>query len=450
MKYLLLRLVRVMKNKLVFLTKYSLYKKIKTKWFAIVNIILMLAIVSLANIDIIVTYFGGDFNKETVIKVIDKTDVSYDLFEVEMNNYKKQFNNIARYSFKEYDVIYEEKIISELKNSNDILIIIEEEELNYVKFKMISNKFNDQILYQILVATLNNIKRSIAFNLTDIPISELNRIYSPANIEKVALSDDVDRNMDVIMGTIFPTLILPFFMLVIIVVQMVGLEINEEKSTKSMEVIISNVPAQIHFFSKIIASNVFIFIQGILLVLYGFIGFLTRIIAGHEFSLTGNFGIELDEFWKQLVTDGVIDQLIYVIPIVIVLFLLSFVFYSLLAGIFSSITVNIEDYQQIQTPIIILLLVGYYLSILAPVFEGSFLIRIMSYIPFFSALLIPSLLILNQITIFDAIISILLLLCSIYILLKYGIKVYKIGILNYSSEKLWGRFSQAIKNKDNI
>ena len=34
----------------------------------------------------------------------------------------------------------------------------------------------------------------------------------------------------------------------------------------------------------------------------------------------------------------------------------------------------------------------------------------------------------------------------IYILLKKGLKVYKNGILNYSTDKVWDRFKKSIKN----
>ena len=51
-----------MKNKLKFLIKQSLKKKIGTKWFKAVNIILCILIVAMANIDRLITAFGGDFN----------------------------------------------------------------------------------------------------------------------------------------------------------------------------------------------------------------------------------------------------------------------------------------------------------------------------------------------------------------------------------------------------
>ena len=57
-----------MSNKFWYLTKQSLRKKIKSKWFIGVNIMLALVIIALININSIIAFFGGDFNEqETVI-----------------------------------------------------------------------------------------------------------------------------------------------------------------------------------------------------------------------------------------------------------------------------------------------------------------------------------------------------------------------------------------------
>ena len=109
-------------------------------------------------------------------------------------------------------------------------------------------------------------------------------------------------------------------------------------------------------------------------------------------------------------------------------------------------TTNIEDFQQLQTPIMLISLAGYYLAIMAGVFEGATFIKVLSYVPFISAILSPSLLILGQIGIIDVIISIVLVIITNYLLIKYGLKIYKVGILNYSSKDLWKKMFKALKS----
>ena len=57
--------------------------------------------------------------------------------------------------------------------------------------------------------------------------------------------------------------------------------------------------------------------------------------------------------------------------------ILTFIGYSLVAGILASMSTNAEDYQQVQVPIVIVLLLGYYLSIIAGIFKGAFFIKVL-------------------------------------------------------------------------
>ena len=111
-------------------------------------------------------------------------------------------------------------------------------------------------------------------------------------------------------------------------------------------------------------------------------------------------------------------------------------------------TTNIEDFQQLQAPIVFILLAGYYLSIMAGMFQGSAFLKVASYIPLISCLLSPTLFVMGEVTMVDVTISIVLLIVFLYLIVNYGMKVYKVGILNYSNEKVWTRFIKAFRKKD--
>ena len=80
-------------------------------------------------------------------------------------------------------------------------------------------------------------------------------------------------------------------------------------------------------------------------------------------------------------------------------------------------------------------------------FEGSNFIKVVSYIPLISSLLAPSLLVMGQIGVIDIIISLVILIIFIFFLFKYGLRIYKVGILNYSSTGLWKKMFKAMKEK---
>ena len=437
-----------MMNKFWFLTQSSFLKKIKSKWFLIVNILLLVVIVGIVNVDSIIKAFGGDFNDTNEIVVLDKTDMSYDLFEKNLKSYNETLD--MKYTFDISKTIKtEEEIKKEIKDTDKVLIVLENSDTSYLKASIISDSYIDTMYYQLLYQALSTTKTEVAFSLTDTNKDELLKLTSNISVDRILLSDDKnteEENMEMIMGTVFPTVILPFFILVVFLVQMIGAEINEEKQTRSMEVIISNVSPKAHFFSKVIASNGFVLLQGLLLILYGILALVIKNYTG--ISSASSITSQISDVWNSLVASGFVDKLTYIIPLTLILMVLSFLTYSLVAGILASMTVSMEDYQQIQAPIMMICLAGYYLAIMAGMFQGSTLIRILSYVPFLSCLLSPALLVIGQIGIFDVVISIIILCVFNYILIRYGLKIYKIGILNYSTDKMWSKLLKAVRSKE--
>jgi ABC-2 type transport system permease protein len=279
-------------------------------------------------------------------------------------------------------------------------------------------------------------------------MDEINKIYKPITIEREILDENKkteDESMEMIMSTVFPVIILPFFMLTIFLVQMIGAEVNDEKTTRGMEIIISSVSPTTHFFSKVIAGNIFVLLQGALLMTFGALGLWIRNLVGGT-NIVGGITGEVSDMISQFFSSNLGSQMVYIIPLVLILMLITFVAYSLLAGILASMTTNIEDFQQVQTPIMIISLIGYYLSMMAGMFEGALFIKIFAFVPFVSAILAPSLLVLGQIGVIEFIIAILLTIGVIYLLVRYGLRIYKVGILNYSSKDLWKKMFKAIKN----
>lgn len=436
-----------MSRKFLYLTKVSLKKKTNSKWFVITNIILAIAIILLLNINSVITFFGGDFDSKTTLIVVDNNTNSYDLLKANIKEYSKSLSNEEdiKLTVKESNKTKEE-LEKELED-DEIILELNNDNTEYLKAEVISNEKIDNMTYQVLSQSLNATKTTIGMTINNIDPTVLSEISNPTTINRVVLNDNasVDENMSLIMGSVFPTIILPFFMLTLFLIQMVGGEICEEKTTRSMEIIISNVSPKIHLLSKILANNIFVILQGLLLIVYSVIGLL---ISTNMFKSGMSLPSEVTSIFDSLVASGFIDKLIYVIPLTLILIILSFIAYSLVAGILASMTVNMEDFSQLQTPLVFISLGGYYLAIMAGMFNGSLLIRILSYVPFLSSFVSPSLYMMGEIGIIDIIISIIVLIAFIYLLIHFGIRVYKVGILNYSNEKIWSKFFKAFKSKD--
>lgn len=438
-----------MKNKLKYLIKYGLKKKFSGKSFKIVNLILLLLIPAIINIDKVIEFFGGEFSEPTYIYVVDNASV-YESFE-------SIYNQSTNYSIVNSDIILSksdkttEELIKEIKEdkSKHIIIEINEDKENVFNTNIISFDYIDTLLYQNILTALNSAKTNIALLKSNIDLKKLENIYKTVEVKRTFLDEELDENsefMSMLSNILIPVFIVPFFFLIILVVQSIGAEINEEKTSKSMEIIISNVSPKTHFLSKIIATNIFVLTQGMLLLAYSFIGMIIRIKITNQ-NFLNSFGVDISEMVKNFINSDMFNNFLMSIPIVIVILLLSFLAYSLVAGILASMTTSIEDYQQIQTPIMILMMAGYYLALISSAYDSATFIKVISYVPFVSSILSPVLLIIGQVTVIDALISIALLAITCILMIKYGLKVYKVGILNYSSSKLWKKMLKAVKEK---
>lgn len=426
-----------MTRKFFYLVKLSFNKKLKSKWFIAVNIILALSLFALFNLNSIITFFGGEFDKPLKVLVYDKTNISYPYLK---NNIDSLTNELEDKKIVVKSVSNENKKIKD----DEILISLNLDD-NLLKAKVISDKKIDSSVYQVIYQGLNATKQQVLMERLNLDTNTLALLSTSIDIDRVVLSDkkSQDENMSLVMSTVFPSLILPFFMLIIFLVQMVGGEICEEKTTKSMEIIISNVSPKVHLLAKIVANNLFVLLQALLLFIYGLIAFF---ISSRNGSL--NIHSEITSIWDSLSASGLINDIVSLLPMLLVLIILSFLAYSLLAGILASMTTNIEDFQQLQTPIVFILLAGYYLAIMAGMFQGSIFLKIAGYIPLISCLLAPTLYIMGEISILDILIAIILLIGLLYLLIRYGMKIYKVGILNYSNEKVWSKFIKAFRKEE--
>src|SRR5699024_9745222 len=119
-----------MKNKLMFLIGEGIKRKVNTKTFKIVNIILLIAIPLLINIDTIIKFFGGDFDTATEVYINDETNNLYDTFITTFEQTESFTISQTDIEFKKLEESKEdlENEIKEDESKNIILTIKSDEE----------------------------------------------------------------------------------------------------------------------------------------------------------------------------------------------------------------------------------------------------------------------------------------------------------------------------------
>ena len=441
-----------MKDKLKFLTKQSLDKKIKTKWFVGVNIFLLVLLIALVNIDRIVTFFGGDFNEEISVIVHDGVG-GYEKFKTYFESSAESLGEMKNYKVELSTDSLEDLQKSLEKDDNKIVVSLQSDPSNYLKGQIISFDEIETISKELIRSSINTLKQEVAIIESGLTLEQVTALTSPATVETVLTNPDKEKeaNKDLIAAGVIMVIILPSFFLILTLVQMIGSEVNDEKTTRSMEIIISNVSPQTHFLSKVFSSTLFVIIQGILLILEAIVAVLVRVLTSGGLilgSASGEITSQISSILTQVSDSGILSTMIQGLPWILLLFFFSFILYAIVAGVLASMTTSMEDFQQLQTPIMLVIMAGYYLSIMASQFEGALFIKIMSYIPMISFMVSPALFMLSQISIWELAFSTIITIVCTWVFFKYGLRIYKVGILNYSSSKLWKKMWKSLKTKE--
>lgn len=428
-------------KKFKYLFLYQLKKRFLSKAFLISNIIILVVLVLVANINNIVRLFEPDQKGQQVL-VINQTDKDAlsDLTAIYDNNYK---NGIIPHGGIYFEITdsYDETL-----EIPSLILTMDGDQLKADLYQFRLSQANTQVLN---LSVGNLASTYFLENKTPEEIELINDFSSvAANALNIHYSAD-NTQMREIMSALAMFISIPIFMLIMMAVQFVGGSIVEEKSSKAIEYIIANVTPQQHFFAKIFTSLIGLVLQTLLIMIYGLIGTLISVLVfkqgasmGMNDLLTGSLGLSPD----------IIESLMKYLPLTI----LYIILFSGVGGLLmmvvmafvASISTNNEEYQQFQSPMMFIILIGFYGGMFGTLFGSTnIFIKIMAYIPVFSPFMVPSLYLAGGFAWWEAFISLAILIATSIVTYKFIMPMYKQSILSYDTDKFTQRVKKAFKSK---
>lgn len=408
-------------KKLKFLILYGLKKRLLKKSFLISNIIIGLLTILIINIPTIIGLFDRD--DDAFVNIAYVTDEA-------SKNYVTQLEATLNQGLEEDIFIFYEtqestKDLFFEQHDYDILLIIQAE----------NGRLNLD-LYRFETTYDTVITQTIQF----LDVYSQNQAYVPPVIESYLPDDYEDPFINEIISGISSVFTLPLFLILTFGIQFVGVDIIEEKSSKAIETIISSVRANIHFLSKIIASLIFITIQSLLLIIYGSIG---TFIGNQTSSVTDNSTASLTQVFVEYFPNWQGILLVSALFIFV-----GALLYLVIAALTAAISTTQEDYQTFQGPIMIMLVIGFYISIFASAAGGDTLLKITSFIPFFAPMTAPVAFASGLLTPLEVILALLVLIITTIGVNFLVTPIYKVAILSYEQTKLFKRLkTYFIKSK---
>jgi ABC-2 type transport system permease protein len=408
-------------KKLKFLIFYGLKKRLFKKSFLISNIIIGLLTILIINLPTIIGLFDSDEDAFVRIAyVVDEDSLAYiSQLEAILNQ------DLEEDIFLFYETEESMKDSFFEQNDYDILLMLQ------------SN--NDRLnldLYRFETTYDTVITQTIQF----LDVFSQNQAYVPPVIASFLPDDYEDPFINEIISGISSVFTLPLFLIMTFGIQFVGVDIIEEKSSKAIETIISSVRANIHFLSKIIASLIFITIQSLLLIIYGSIG---TFIGNQSANVTGVSTASLTEIFVEYFPNWQSILLVSALFIFV-----GALLYLVIAALTAAISTTQEDYQTFQGPIMIMLVIGFYISIFASAAGGETLLRIASFIPFFAPMTAPVAFASGLLTPIEVILALFILIGTTIGVIFLVTPIYKVAILSYEQTKLFKRLkTYFIKSK---
>ena len=427
-------------KKFKFLFIQGVEKRVKTKAFIVSNIVMAIILIALSLIPTFISLFdsGNTLPEEKIvvgdIYYIDQTTQTNNVFTIFLD-YTKEQANLLEATWESESQLYTKDpstYYSDIEHKNSILIVFKEKNghITVDYYSYAENSLLDMLAKQSIL----ELNRLIYLqNNTDVDLSDIANTPITQVPNEEAIANEVQSAIN---SGISSILIVPLFILVVMGIQFIGTDIIEEKSTKAIEVIIASVPPRTHFFAKITSTISFLGLQLLLYIIYGLVGvLLNNIILG------SNGGGS----WTALLGDST-SLVGMTVLIALVVSLVGTLLYLVIAAFFASVAVNQEDFQQIQSPMMIVLMIGYFASIFANAANSTTLIRVLSYIPFTSPMVTAGAYFSGHIYGWEVIISVIILLITVFLVALMLAPIYRASILSYDEGKLFKRIKKIIKS----
>lgn len=281
-----------------------------------------------------------------------------------------------------------------------------------------------------LQEALTSVKQQMAIAELDLPQEQLERLFSPVSLasEQISIHDEAGRSEEEVMAAyvLVYVMILFLYLAVILYGQMIATEITAEKSSRVMEVLISSVAPLKQLAGKLVGTCLLGLVQLLFFVLV-FIVNLYATPGGLDFL--SSLGVDL----SQLSTELFMYFLIF--------YLLGYFTYGTLSAAIGSIVSRTEELNQALTPIMVLIIVAFFLAFNGIQEPNTPMITLTSYIPFLAPLIMFVRIGMSDPAQWEIWLSIAIQLAAIGGLSWLSAKIYRTGVLMYgkrpSLRELW-------------
>ena len=224
-------------------------------------------------------------------------------------------------------------------------------------------------------------------------------------------------------------LVMVIFMIIIMYGSMVATSVTQEKSNRTMEVLVTSVDTNLLFFAKVLAGAVAALIQSAVM--------LGTVLISYKIN---------QDKWG-----GMLNMVLDIPANVLVVFALfgigGFLFYTFIYGAMGALVSKTEDINKSAGGVQMVIMIVYFITLASLTDVDGIMIKVTSFLPVSSYSAMFARVAMGSVNTWEIVVSFIILVASIVVVGIIGAKIYRMGTLRYGNPiKLSNAFKSIKEN----
>lgn len=403
--------------------------KAKSKSFIITTVLMIAAVFIFANfgkiVDGVQSVTGKSDEATTVVSVVDESGQLFELMENHLSSPDSELQI-------EKATIPKDELVTKVKDGEiDAFLTVSLDSANQIKATYTSMSALDYQLPFLLQDVLQSIQTELKAQQLSLTPTEVQTLFTPIEFDQQSVSPSAktEEELSQARGLVYALMFLIYFA-VIMYASMIATEVATEKSSRVMEILISSVSPIKHMFAKVLGIGTLGLVQ---MILFGVAGFIAL-----QSTSTGMVDDVYSFFGFSNVNAA---TLIYAL----VFFLLGYFLYATLAALLGSLVSRTEDVQQMLMPMMFLIIAAFMIAASGLGNPELGYLKVASFFPFFTPLVMFLRVGMLELPLWEPLLSIAIMLVTIFILGWFGARVYRGGVLMYGPSRSLKDIKRAIQ-----
>lgn len=211
-------------------------------------------------------------------------------------------------------------------------------------------------------------------------------------------------------------LVMIIFMIIIMYGSMVATSVTQEKSNRTMEVLVTSVDTNLLFFAKVLAGAVAALIQSAVM--------LGTVLISYKIN---------QDKWG-----GMLNMVLDIPANVLVVFALfgigGFLFYTFIYGAMGALVSKTEDINKSAGGVQMVIMIVYFITLASLTDVDGIMIKVTSFLPVSSYSAMFARVAMGSVNTWEIVVSFIILVASIVVVGIIGAKIYRMGTLRYGNQ----------------